>query len=95
MGILSYEYPNIIVFGACVFLLFKEKVSKISFTENCKQRIYNLSKLTFGIYLIHVLILRILYQFGFSISLCYTFISVPIVSLVTFIFAALIIWLIR
>lgn len=95
LGILPYEYPNIVVFGVGVFLMFKEKVSKISFTENCKQIIYSLSKLTLGIYLIHVLILRILYHFGFSISLFHPIISVPIVSLVTFIFAALIIWLIR
>lgn len=95
MGILSYEYPNIVIMGAGVFLLFKEKVSKFSLTEECKQRICDLSKLTFGIYLIHVLILRILYQFGFGISLLHPIISVPIVSLVTFIFAALIIWLVR
>ena len=95
MGILSYEYPNIVIFGAGVFLLFKEKISKISFTENCKKRVFSLSKLTFGIYLIHVLVLRILYQVGFGISLFHPIISVPIVSLVTFIFAALIIWIIR
>ena len=95
MGILSYEYPNIVIFGAGVFLLFKKKISKISFTENCKQKIYSLSKLTFGIYLIHVLILRILYQFGFSISLFHPIVSVPIVALATFIFAALLIWIVR
>lgn len=95
MGILSYEYPNIVIFGAGVFLLFKEKISKISFTENCKKGVFSLSKLTFGIYLIHVLVLRILYQVGFGISLFHPIISVPIVSLVTFIFAALIIWTIR
>lgn len=95
MGILSYEYPNIVIFGAGVFLLFKEKISKISFTENCKQKIYSLSKLTFGIYLIHVLILRILYQFGFSISLFHPIVSVPIVALATFIFAAMLIWVVR
>lgn len=95
MGILSYEYPNIVVFGAGVFLLFKEKVSRIPFTENCQHKIYSLSKLTFGIYLIHVLILRILCQIGFGISLFHPIISVPIVSLATFVFAALIIWLVR
>lgn len=95
MGILSYEYPNIVIFGAGVFLLFKEKISKFSFTENCKKRIFSLSKLTFGIYLIHALILRILYQVGFGISLFHPAISVPIVSLVTFISAALVIWIIR
>lgn len=39
--------------------------------------------------------LRILYQVGFGISLFHPIISVPIVSLVTFIFAALVIWIIR
>lgn len=95
MGILSYEYPNIIILGVGVFLLFKEKISKISFTENYKQRIYSLSKLTFGIYLIHVLVLKILYQFGLSISIFHPIISVPIVALATFIFAALLIWIVR
>lgn len=95
MGILSYEYPNIVIWGVGVFLLFKEKISKISFTEKCKQRIYSLSKLTFGIYLIHVLILRILYQLGFSVSSFHPIVSVPIVALATFIIAALLIWIVR
>lgn len=95
MGILSYEYPNIVIFSAGVFLLFKEKVSKIAYKEKWKQGIYNLSKLTFGIYLIHVLILRILYQFGFNISLFHPVVSVPIVALAAFIFGALLIWIVR
>lgn len=95
MGILSYEYPNIVVFGGGFFLLFKEKISKITFTKKCQQKICGLSNLTFGIYLIHVLILRVLYQFGFSISLFHPVLSIPIVALVTFITAALLILIIR
>lgn len=95
MGILSYEYPNIVIYGIGIFIIFKEKVAKISFTDNCKQIIYQVSKLTLGIYLIHVLILRILYQLGMSISVFHPAISVPVVSLITFMVAALIIWIIR
>lgn len=69
-------------------------ISRMSFIENCKKRVFNLSKITLGIYLIYVLILRSLYQVGFGISLLRPIIFGSIVSLVTFIFVALIIWII-
>lgn len=95
MGILSYEYPNIIFFSLGVFAFFKENVSKLKLSSNTERFIFSISKLTFGIYLIHVLLLKIWYQIGVNIQICYTIISVPLVASLVFISGGIIIWLFR
>lgn len=95
MGVLSYEYPNIIIFSLGVLVFFKETVSKLELNNNTKRFIISISQLTFGIYLIHVLLLKIWYQIGINIQICQTIISVPIVALSVFISGGIIIWLIR
>lgn len=45
---------NIACYAAAVFMIFKDKVSAIQFTEKVKRRIFALGKATLGIYLIHV-----------------------------------------
>lgn len=94
-GVLPYEYPNIVFVSVGVFVFFKEKVSKINVGERLSKGIVAVSNLTFGIYLIHVLILKSLYLLGVNIAFCTTAISVPIVSLAAFVISAIIIWLFR
>lgn len=95
MGVLSYEYPNIYLYSVGVILFFKEKVSQIHISPKGEKLIQGLSKLTFGIYLIHVLLLKIWYALGVNMQIAHPLISVPIVALVVFISAGVIIWFIR
>lgn len=94
MGALSYMYPNIIFMSCSVLLLFKDHVSKIEFKERTQRFIVNLSKLTYGIFLIHVLVLKGLYHLGINISICNVVISEPLVSLITFIISTVIVFVI-
>lgn len=94
IGALNYMYPNIIFMSCAVLLFFMDYVSKISFKENTQKFIINLSKLTYGIFLVHVLVLKVLYHIGINISICNVVISEPLVSLITFIISATIIFVI-
>lgn len=94
IGALNYLYPNIIFMSLSVMLFFKNVVSKIKFSDKSKTIIFQLSKLTYGIFLIHVLVLKVLQHLGFDLSICPVCISIIIVSLVTFIISAIIVFLI-
>lgn len=94
IGALSYLYPNIIFMSLSVMLLFKNVVSKVKFSDKSKMIIFQLSKLTYGIFLIHVLALKVLYNFGFNLSICPAPVSMIIVPMVTFIISALVVFLI-
>lgn len=87
--------PNIVFMSMGVFLFFTDVVSKHKFSNKFKRVITSLSGLTYGIYLIHVLILKVLHNMGVSLSFCAKSVSILIVSLITFIFAAIIVYLMK
>lgn len=95
MGVLSYEYPNIVIFSMGIMVFFKEKISKIRLKQFIQDKIIFLSKLTFGIYLIHILLLKIWYAVGFNIQILSPIVSVPLISLVVFLNGAMVIFLVR
>lgn len=94
LGALNYMYPNIIFMSCAVLLFFMDHVSKINFKEGAQKFIFSLSKLTYGIFLIHVLVLNSLHHIGIDVSICNVAISEPLVSLLTFIVSAIIIFMI-
>ena len=95
MGGLPYEYPNIVVISVGVMIFFKEYVSKTRFIVRFAKPIQELSKLTFGIYLIHLLILEICYSLGVNIQILHPIISIPLLAVIVFICSGGIIWLLR
>lgn len=95
LGVLPYEYPNIVLMSVGILLFFKENIGRIKFKERTKKVIVWLSSLTFGIYLSHILILKVLYRFGINISICNPILSIFIVSAVTFIVGAILTWILR
>jgi surface polysaccharide O-acyltransferase-like enzyme len=94
-GILPYEYPNIYMMGIGVMVFFKEEVSRIHWSDQAKKGIEAVSALTFGVYLSHVLLLRIFYLLGINLQLTYTAVSVPLVSLLVFVAGTALTWLIH
>ncbi|RGI10538.1 hypothetical protein DXD22_02295 [Ruminococcus sp. TF12-19AC] len=95
IGVLGYSNPNIVFMSMGVFLFFTDVVSKHKFSNKFKRVITSLSGLTYGIYLIHVLILKVLHNMGVSLSFCAKSVSILIVSLITFIFAAIIVYIMK
>lgn len=95
IGVLGYSNPNIVFMSMGVFLFFTDVVSKHKFSNKFKRVITSLSGLTYGIYLIHVLILKVLHNMGVSLSFCAKSVSILIISLITFIFAAIIVYIMK
>ena len=95
MGILPYEYPNILVFSIGVLLFIKEVASKSMFIIKYGSLFQKCSELTFGIFLIHVLVLEVLYSFGIRIDAFHPMFSVPIIALLVFLLSGFIIWIFR
>lgn len=87
-GVLSYEYPNIVLMGVGIMVFFREEVGRIQFSEKWQKWIRTISGLTFGIYLSHILLLKIFYSLGIRIQMTYTAVSVPLVAVVVFIAGA-------
>ena len=94
LGALNYFYPNIIFMGCANLVFFKYRVTKVHFSDKAKSVIYRISKLTYGIFLVHVLILKMIYHLGICLSLCNYIISIPLVTLITFIISMIVIILI-
>lgn len=94
-GVQNYEYPNLYFMGIGIMVLFKEEISGISFGTRAQKCIVELSKLTFGIYLSHVLLLKVYYALGVHIGLMHPIASVPLVAAVVFFSGAALTWLIR
>lgn len=95
MGILTYQYPNIVFFSVGVFLLFKELGKKIKFSTKAQKLIISISDLTFGIYLIHILLLKVWYSLGINIQMFHPIFSIPTVAIIVFASSAIIIFVIR
>lgn len=95
MGILPYEYPNIVMMSVGVLLFFKESVPKGKWINKYTKQIRGLSNLTFGIYLIHVLLLKILFFAGINIQMCHPIIAIPVVAVIVFICGGCIIWCVQ
>lgn len=92
MSALNYLYPNMIFYSIAVFLLFRDHVSQIKFSDKAANIIVSISKLTYGIFLIHVLILKVLYHLGIRVTMCSFALSYPLVSILTFVISAIIIF---
>lgn len=94
-GIQSYEYPNIYLMGIGIMVFFKEEASRLRLSDALKKLIEKLSGLTFGIYLSHVLLLRVCYAFGINLQLAHPALSIPAVSFLVFVSGALLTWMVH
>lgn len=94
-GVQNYEYPNIYLMGIGVMVFFKEEISRLRLSDALKKHIEKLSGLTFGIYLSHVLLLRIFYALGINLQIAPLALSIPAVSFLVFVAGALLTWMIH
>ena len=52
--------------GIALFVFFKEKLKDVEFKKSTQKFILDISGLTFGVYMVHVVLLALLDKFGFS-----------------------------
>lgn len=90
-----YEYllPNTCFTSAALFLFFKEKISKIQVSANARKQIYFLSKLSFGMYLVHDFV-NIIFEkiLKFTTLMFQPILSVPVISILVFLISFFIIY---
>lgn len=94
-GVQNYEYPNIYLMGIGIMVFFKEEISRLRLSDALKKYIEKLSGLTFGIYLSHVLLLRIFYAVGINLQIAPLALSIPAVCFVVFVSGALLTWILH
>jgi len=88
----NYLTPNVLMVSAGVFLYFKDK--DVTCSKTVKIRDF-LSKYSFGIYLVHILILSILSKFGITGNLIHPVVGVPLTTVICLIVSAGVIYAIN
>jgi len=80
--LLNYLLPNSMVVAFAIFLLFQQIFNGKEFSESKKKFISKLSKDTFGIYLIHAVILKVLFDaIGINMFMISPIFSVLIIAI--------------
>lgn len=85
MELYSNLNANTILVSIALFIFFKDHFRKLNFTQKQSQLIINISKYTFGIYLIHVFYVSILFALGMNVAVFNTLLSVFVISSIVFI----------
>ncbi len=92
-------YSNFSLFiclqSVAVFVFFKERVSRIRFSEKGKKIITELSGCCFGMYLIHDFFNMIFLRTGFITTAFYPVLSVPVINTVVFVVSFVCIFMLR
>ena len=88
----NYDSPNIALMSAAVFVFFRY-VLGVSDERSRRQQMAGLSAITFGIYLCHDLFIMLLRHFGISTLSFAPVAAVPALSLLVFLCAAVLAWL--
>jgi len=88
----NYLTPNVILLSAGIFLLFKNFAG---FSEKTNSVIIFIGKYSYGIYLVHILVLWLLAKFGFSYTLISPIVGIPITGFLCLIISTFIIFIIN
>lgn len=80
----NYLFVTTCFYAWAVFLFFKNKMSKIKFSEKMQAVIARLSELSFGMYLVHIFINAVCKKIGFTTTLFTPVLSVLIITAVVF-----------
>lgn len=81
---ISFSISNFFITVAW-FLFFKYEVSKIKLSEKSIKTLNKMSKNMFGLYLVHALVLKLVYDFGLNTLSFNPVLSIPVISIITFV----------
>jgi len=83
---------NEAIYGIAVFLLFKEIVSKMQIKPNVSNIIGKIAKLTFGVYLVHILVMKVVLN-SIQLPALNTFILFPILLVIVYLISLFVAYL--
>lgn len=91
----GYTNPNTIIVAAAIYTLFTKRIGKLTFPEKVTGLISKLSEYSFGVYLIHALVLDFVGTTGMKPSVPHPLVMMPVITLLTFAVTAVLVALIR
>lgn len=91
----GYTNPNTIIIAAAVYTLFIKHIGKIAFSKRAIELITKLSECSFGVYLIHALVLDIFALAGVKPTFLHPVLAMPLITMLTFAVGAMIVVIIR
>lgn len=91
----GYTNPNTIIVAAAIYTLFTKRISNVQFSEKAKKLISKLSEYSFGVYLIHALLLDVFAVAGLKPTVLHPLLAMPLITALAFAVAAALVMLIR
>ncbi|SJN26892.1 membrane protein, putative [Marinilactibacillus psychrotolerans 42ea] len=91
---LFYEYltPNVFFASLATFVFVKHSMEQVTLSEKMQKIIIHISKYSFGVYLVHVLIRDLIWDLGLNTTLFTPIISIPLLALLVGGISYVIIW---
>ena len=80
----AYTNPNTIIVAAAIYTLFTKRISKVRFSEKSAQLISKLSEFSFGVYLIHALLLDVFAVAGLKPTVVHPVLAMPLITVLAF-----------
>lgn len=90
----KYQMPNIIIESAGLYTLFVKRINKICFSNECQALFCKLAELSFGVYLIHALVIEFIGLTGITAA-DHPLVMVPVLTLISLVLSLLLTMLIR
>lgn len=91
----GYTNPNTIIVAAAIYALFTKRIGKMKFSEKVTQLIFKLSEYSFGVYLIHALLLDVFAAAGLTPTILHPVFSMPLITTLTFAVTVALVMMIR
>ena len=91
----GYTNPNTIIVAAAIYTLFTKRISNVQFSEKATKLISKLSEYSFGVYLIHALLLDVFALAGLKPTVLHPLLAMPLITALAFAVAAALVVLIR
>ena len=91
----KYLMPNIAIEAAAIYTLFTKRVAKYPFSDKAVKWITKLSEYSFGVYLIHALVIPFIGMAGISATVISPLFLVPVAVLCTFVISNILVGLLR
>jgi surface polysaccharide O-acyltransferase-like enzyme len=92
MSIYGYLTINTVIQSISIFLLVKDSTIKNRFVSKIQ---YSVSNYSYGIYLVHVLVLGVFFNYGIFWTMAHPLISLPVVTLMTLLTSFITIYILR
>lgn len=91
----KYLLLNITIEAAALYTLFVKRVRKIRFPDMVNRIVVRVSKLSFGVYLVHALVANVVADMGFSVAGKYVLLKLLTGVGITFLISCCVTWIVR